>query len=143
MHPIMQKIEHIGIAVHNLEEAETKYTSLLGTAPYKREEVSSEGVMTSFFKVGESKIELLAATRPDSPIAKYLDKRGEGIHHIAYAVADIRASMELLRAEGFTLLNEQPKPGADGKLICFVHPKDAHGCLTELCQDIENTTDAG
>ena len=143
MHPIMEKIEHIGIAVHHLEEAEARYTSLLGTAPYKREEVASEGVMTSFFKIGESKIELLAATRPDSPIAKYLEKRGEGIHHIAYAVTDILASMEQLRDQGFTLLNEQPKPGADGKLICFVHPKDAHGCLTELCQDLQSATYAG
>ena len=131
----MNHIEHIGIAVADLEVAEAKYTSLLGSPPYKREAVESEGVMTSFFKVGDTKIELLVATRPDSAIAKYIEKRGEGMHHIAYAVDDIHAAMEDYRQKGFRLLNEAPKPGADNKLICFIHPKDNHGVLTELCME--------
>ncbi|MFK7969446.1 MAG: methylmalonyl-CoA epimerase [Bacteroidia bacterium] len=130
------QVEHIGIAVTDLEAAEAKYTALLGQAPYKREAVDSEGVMTSFFKVGSTKIELLEATRPDSAIAKYIEKRGEGMHHIAYAVDDIHAAMEQYREAGFRILNEAPKRGADNKLVCFIHPKDNHGVLTELCQEI-------
>jgi len=129
------KIEHMGIAVKDLGEAEIRYTQLLGTAPYKREEVESEGVITLFFMAGENKIELLQATRPDSAIARFVEKKGEGLHHIAYHVDDILAEMERLRREGFTILNETPKAGADNKLICFIHPKDAHGVLTELCME--------
>lgn len=132
----MLRIEHIGIAVKDLASAEELYHKLLGTASYKREAVESEGVITSFFQVGPNKIELLESTRPDGPIAKAIEKRGEGIHHIAYEVDDIRAEMARLRAEGFTLLNEEPKRGADNKLVCFVHPKSAGGVLVELCQEI-------
>ena len=133
----MKKIEHIGIAVADLEAAEARYTTLLGNPPYKREAVESEGVMTSCFKVGGTKIELLVATRPDSAIAKFIEKRGEGMHHIAYAVPNIHKAMERYRKEGFRLLNEEPKVGADNKLVCFIHPKDNHGVLTELCQEIK------
>ena len=133
----MIRIEHIGIAVKDLEKAEEVYTRLLGTPSYKREAVESEGVITSFFQAGPNKIELLESTRPDGPIAKAIEKRGEGIHHIAFEVADIRAEMERLRAEGFILLNEEPKRGADNKLVCFVHPKSANGVLVELCQEIQ------
>lgn len=132
----MKKIEHIGIAVTNLEESNKLFKQLLGAAHYKIEEVSSEKVMTSFFQAGPNKIELLASTAPDGPIAKFLAKKGEGIHHIAFEVSDIYAEMERLRAEGFRLLNEQPKRGADNKLVCFVHPKSANGVLVELCQEI-------
>ncbi len=132
----MEKIEHIGIAVKNLVEAEKTYTALLGISPYKREAVESEHVTTSFFKIGETKIELLESTSPESAIAKFIDKKGEGIHHIAYAVNDIISEMKSLKEQGFTLLNETPKKGADNKLICFVHPKSAGGVLTELCQEI-------
>ncbi len=132
----MEKIEHIGIAVKNLADAEKTYTTLLGVAPFKREAVESEYVTTSFFKVGETKIELLEATSPESAIAKFIEKKGEGIHHIAYAVDDIVSEMKRLREQGFVLLNETPKKGADNKLICFVHPKSASGVLTELCQEI-------
>lgn len=132
----MIRIEHIGIAVKDLAAAEALYHKLLGTASYKRETVESEGVITSFFQVGPNKIELLESTRPDGPIAKAIEKRGEGIHHIAYEVADIRAEMMRLKAEGFSLLNEEPKRGADNKLVCFVHPKSAGGVLVELCQEI-------
>jgi methylmalonyl-CoA/ethylmalonyl-CoA epimerase len=132
----MEKIEHIGIAVKNLTEAEKTYTALLGVAPYKREAVESEHVITSFFKVGETKIELLEATSQESAIAKFIKKKGEGIHHIAYAVDDIISEMKRLKEQGFVLLNEAPKKGADNKLICFVHPKSAGGVLTELCQKI-------
>lgn len=132
----MIRIEHIGIAVKDLDTAEALYEKLLGSASYKREEVASEGVITSFFQVGPNKIELLESNRPDGAIAKAIDKRGEGIHHIAFAVEDIRAEMVRLKAEGFTLLNEEPKPGADNKLVCFVHPKSANGVLVELCQEI-------
>lgn len=130
------RIEHIGIAVKNLGAAEALYTKLLGEAPYMREEVESEGVITSFFRCGPNKIELLESARPDGPIAKAIEKRGEGIHHIAFEVSDIRAEMARLKAEGFTLLNEEPKRGADNKLVCFVHPKSAGGVLVELCQEI-------
>lgn len=134
----MIRIEHIGIAVKDLAAAEELYHRLLGTPSYKREAVESEGVVTSFFQVGPNKIELLESTRPDGPIAKAIEKRGEGIHHIAYEVADIRAEMTRLKAEGFTLLNEEPKRGADNKLVCFVHPKSAGGVLVELCQEISD-----
>lgn len=133
----MNKIEHIGIAVRNLEAANKAYEAVLGAEKYKTEAVESEGVITSFFKIGESKIELLAATKPESPISKFIEKRGEGIHHIAFHVDDIKAEIDRLKAEGFRLLNEIPKPGADNKLIAFMHPKDANGVLIELCQDKE------
>ncbi len=132
----MIRIEHIGIAVKDLAQAEATYAKLLGSPSYKREAVESEGVNTSFFKTGPNKIELLESTRPDGPIAKAIEKRGEGIHHIAFEVEDIHAEMERLRKEGFTLLNEQPKRGADNKLVCFIHPKSANGVLVELCQEI-------
>jgi methylmalonyl-CoA/ethylmalonyl-CoA epimerase len=129
------KIEHIGIAVKDLDAANEVYSKLLGVDPYKSEGVESEGVMTSFFQTGVNKIELLAATNSDSAIAKFIDKKGEGIHHIAFHVDDIYAEMDRLRKEGFVLLNEEPKMGADNKLICFVHPKGTHGVLVELCQE--------
>jgi methylmalonyl-CoA/ethylmalonyl-CoA epimerase len=133
----MDKIEHIGIAVNNIEEANITYEKLLGAAPYKQEEVESEGVRTSFFKTGESKIELLGATNENSPIAKFLKKKGEGIHHIAFAVEDIKKKIEELKTEGFVVLNESPKRGADNKLVAFLHPKSSHGVLVELCQEIK------
>ncbi len=133
----MQKIEHIGIAVNDLEKANEVYAKIFGAPAYKEEEVESEGVKTSFFKVGPNKIELLEATKPDSPIAKYLEKRGEGIHHIAFAVKDIKAEMKRLTEEGFVVLNEKPKKGADNKLVAFLHPKNTHGVLIELCQDAD------
>ncbi len=132
----MNKIEHIGIAVKNLSDASLVYERLLGVKSYKKEEVESEQVITGFFKIGESKLELLQATSNESAISKFIEKRGEGIHHIAFAVADIKAEMERLKKEGFVLLNEVPKKGADNKLVCFVHPKSAHGILIELCQDV-------
>ncbi len=134
----MTHVEHIGIAVKNLTDSNALFTALLGTPAYKTETVESEGVITSFFQVGPTKIELLEATTADSPIAKFLEKRGEGLHHIAFAVADIRAEMARLRAEGFTLLNAEPKRGADNKLVCFLHPKTANGVLIELCQSVES-----
>jgi methylmalonyl-CoA/ethylmalonyl-CoA epimerase len=133
----MIRIEHIGIAVKDLSAAEELYTKLLGAPSFKREAVESEGVITSFFQVGPNKIELLESTRPDGPIAKAIEKRGEGIHHIAFEVANIRAEMTRLKAEGFTLLNNEPKRGADNKLVCFVHPRSANGVLVELCQAID------
>jgi methylmalonyl-CoA/ethylmalonyl-CoA epimerase len=133
----MDKIEHIGIAVKDLEAANEVYTKLFGEGPYKTEKVESEGVSTSFFKMGESKIELLEATNPESAIAKFIEKKGEGIHHIAYAVEDIEAAMEKMRNEGFVVLNETPKKGADNKLVCFIHPKSTNGVLVELCQEIK------
>ena len=132
----MQKIEHIGIAVNNLEEGEALYESLLGVKSYKRETVESEKVITSFFRQGPNKIELLAPIGEDGPISKYLTKKGPGIHHIAYAVTDILSEMKRLSKEGFRLLNDEPKKGADNKLVCFVHPKSAGGVLVELCQEI-------
>lgn len=134
----MKKIEHIGIAVKNLEEANGIYEALLGVPAYKTEKVESEGVATSFFKCGESKIELLEALHDQSPIAKFIEKRGEGVHHIAFAVDDIKAEMKRLQQEGFILLNEEPKKGADNKLVAFLHPKSSHGVLVELCQEINN-----
>ena len=133
----MNKIEHLGIAVKDLESANSIYSKLFNQEPYKLEFVESEGVSTSFFKVGENKIELLEATNPDSAIAKFIEKKGEGIHHVAFDVDDIYAEMERLRNEGFIILNEEPKKGADNKLICFVHPKSANGVLIELCQNIK------
>ncbi len=132
----MIRIEHIGIAVKDLAAAEDVYAKLLGSPSYKREAVESEGVITSFFRTGPNKIELLESTRPDGPIAKAIEKRGEGIHHIAFEVEDIRKEMARLKAEGFVLLNEEPKRGADNKWVCFVHPKSANGVLVELCQEI-------
>ena len=132
----MLKIEHLGIAVKNITDSNLIFEKLLGTPQYKMEEVVSEGVLTSFFQIGDSKIELLEATKPDSPIAKFIEKRGEGIHHIAFEVADIRAEMQRMEAEGFTLLNSEPKRGADNKLVCFLHPKGTNGVLIELCQSI-------
>lgn len=132
----MQKIEHIGIAVKSIEAYIRLYETLLQTPCYKIEEVETEGVKTAFYRVGPNKIELLEATRPDSPIAKYIEKKGEGIHHIAYAVSDIRAEIERLSGAGFELLSAQPKKGADGKEIVFLHPKSAGGVLVELCADL-------
>lgn len=132
----MVRIEHIGIAVNNLEESIDLYEQLLNTPCYKREVVESEHVETAFFKVGDSKIELLEAQNPESAIAKFLAKKGQGIHHIAYEVEDIRAEMKRLEALGFELLNKEPKRGADNKLVCFLHPKTSGGVLVELCQEI-------
>ncbi|SDL61395.1 methylmalonyl-CoA epimerase [Pedobacter sp. ok626] len=133
----MNRIEHIGIAVKDMDVSCSLYERLLGTSCYKKEEVRSEGVNTAFFKTGVNKIELLTATTPDSPIAKFLEKKGEGIHHIAFDVDDIVAEMARLKAEGFVLLNEEPKLGADNKLVCFVHPKGTNGVLLELCQELK------
>ena len=130
------KLEHLGIAVKNLEESNALFAQLLGVEHYKIEEVASEGVKTSFFQTGESKIELLEASNENSPIAKFIEKRGEGIHHVAFEVDDIYAEMERMRNQGFQLLNKAPKRGADNKLVCFIHPKSANGVLVELCQDI-------
>ncbi|MEL0455366.1 methylmalonyl-CoA epimerase [Flavobacteriaceae bacterium SZ-1-7] len=133
----MNKIEHIGIAVKNLKDSNALFSKLFGEPHYKIEEVKSEGVNTSFFKVGENKIELLEATNEDSAIAKFIDKKGEGIHHIAFDVEDIKYEIERLKKEGFKVLNEEPKKGADNKLVAFLHPKSANGVLIELCQDIK------
>lgn len=133
----MQKIEHLGIAVSDLEKAEQTYSKLFGISPYKRESVESEGVNTSFFRVGANKVELLESTKEDGPIAKFLERKGEGIHHVAFAVADIHAEVKRLRSEGFRILNEEPKKGADNKLVVFIHPKDSQGVLIELCQEIK------
>lgn len=132
---MMKKIEHIGIAVKNLEESKSLFTALLNKSPYKTEEVESEGVTTCFYETGESKIELLAATHEDSPIAKFIDKKGEGIHHIAFDVEDIYAEIDRLSKEGFQLIHQTPKDGADNKLIAFLHPKSTNGVLIELCQE--------
>lgn len=134
----MDKIEHIGIAVKDLNASNKIYERLLGKPHYKMEEVVSEGVKTSFFEVGSHKIELLEATREDSPIAKFIEKNGEGIHHIAFAVSDIETEIVRLKNEGFILLNEKPKQGADNKLVAFIHPKTANGVLIELCQENNN-----
>lgn len=131
----MQKIEHIGIAVRSLEEAIPRYEKLLNSPCYKTETVENEKVKTAFFRSGPNKIELLESTDPEGVIAKFLEKKGEGLHHIAYAVADIHSEMERLRREGFQLLSEEPRNGADNKLICFVHPRGTQGVLTELCME--------
>jgi methylmalonyl-CoA/ethylmalonyl-CoA epimerase len=130
------KVEHIGIAVRSLESAEQLFAKLLGSESYKRETVESESVTTSFFKAGETKIELLEATSPTSVISTYIEKRGEGIHHIAFEVEDIHQEMARLQEAGFRLLNSAPKRGADNKWVCFVHPKDCNGVLVELCQEL-------
>ena len=133
----MEKIEHIGIAVKDLESSNQLFEKLLGNPHYKIEEVLSEGVTTSFFKAGPNKIELLEATNPNSPIAKFIKKKGEGIHHIAFAVTDIYSEITRLKSEGFLVLNDTPKKGADNKLVVFLHPKSSNGVLVELCQEIE------
>ncbi|MDC6362145.1 MULTISPECIES: methylmalonyl-CoA epimerase [Flavobacteriaceae] len=133
----MDKIEHIGIAVKDLEASNVLFEKLLGVSHYKIEEVVSEGVKTSFFKSGPNKVELLEATTTDSPIAKFLEKRGEGIHHIAFAVDDIITEIKRLKNEGFVIINETPKKGADNKLVAFLHPKVTNGVLVELCQEIK------
>ncbi|WP_198403847.1 MULTISPECIES: methylmalonyl-CoA epimerase [Aquimarina] len=131
----MNKIEHLGIAVKDIDAANTLYEKLLGVAPYKQEVVASESVITSFFKVGENKIELLASTDEEGPIGKFIAKKGEGIHHIAFDVDDIVAELDRLEKEGFQILNKTPKKGADNKLVAFIHPKTTSGVLVELCQE--------
>ncbi|MEO9512844.1 MAG: methylmalonyl-CoA epimerase [Flavobacteriaceae bacterium] len=133
----MDKIEHIGIAVKNLSTSNALFAKLLGTPHYKMEEVASEGVRTSFFRSGPNKVELLEATNADSPIAKFLEKKGEGIHHIAFAVEDIEMEIARLKQEGFTVLSDIPKKGADNKLVAFLHPKGTNGVLVELCMEIK------
>lgn len=133
---MVNKIEHIGIAVKNMDDANALFEKLLGVPSYKEETVESEGVLTSFFQTGTNKIELLMATNPESPIAKFLEKKGEGIHHIAFDVEDIQAEISRLKSEGFVLINEVPKKGADNKLVVFLHPKNTNGVLVELCQEI-------
>lgn len=133
----MDKIEHIGIAVKDLTQSSLLYRKLLGYESYKIETVDSENVITEFFQIGESKIELLQATSPESTIDNFINKKGEGIHHIAFAVDNIIEEMARLKAEGFHLLNDEPKKGADNKLVCFVHPKTSGGVLIELCQEIK------
>lgn len=132
----MRKIEHIGIAVKSIEESNQVFEKLFGVPAYKQETVESEGVKTSFFMTGPNKIELLEATNSESPIAKFLDKKGEGIHHIAFDVENIYEEIERLKKEGFIILNEIPKKGADNKLVAFLHPKSTNGVLIELCQEI-------
>ena len=133
----MRKIEHIGIAVKDLEVSNLLFEKLFGAPAYKFEEVESEGVTTSFFMNGPNKIELLAATNPESPIAKFLEKKGEGIHHIAFDVENIEEEIARLKNEGFVVINEVPKKGADNKLVAFLHPKSTNGVLIELCQEIK------
>jgi len=133
---MLRKIEHIGIAVRDLETSNKLFAELLGVDPYKTETVESEHVLTSFFQVGESKIELLQATDPDSAIARFLDKNREGFHHIAFAVDDLHFEIERLKGLGYQLIHESPKPGADNKIIAFLHPKSTGGLLVELCQDL-------
>lgn len=134
----MEKLEHIGIAVRNLNEANKVFANLLGHEHYKIEEVESEKVKTSFFRVGDIKIELLEASDENSPIWKFIDKKGEGIHHLAFEVADLRASIRHYEQQGFEVINHEPKKGADSKLICFLHPKSTNGVLIELCQSIRS-----
>lgn len=134
----MLKIEHIGIAVKDLNQSNALFAKLFGEPHYKTEAVESEGVKTSFFKVGQNKIELLEATNSNSPISKFIEKKGEGIHHIAFDVADIHTEKERLKAEGFVVLNETPKKGADNKWVVFLHPKGTNGVLVELCQEIKD-----
>ena len=131
----MLKVEHIGIAVKSLEQAIPVYERLLDTPCYKQEPVESENVNTAFFRQGETKIELMESTIPGGIISRYIQKKGEGLHHIAFETSDIRAEMARLKEQGFVLLNEEPKPGADNKLVCFLHPKNTHGVLIELCQE--------
>lgn len=129
------KIEHLGIAVKSLGMSDELFAKLLGKDSYKKESVEREGVTTSFFKVGESKIELLEATNPESPISKFIDKKGEGIHHIAFGVENIYSEIERLKKSGFIFISEEPKEGADNKLVVFLHPKSTNGVLVELCQE--------
>jgi len=131
----MQHLEHIGIAVRSLEDSIPLYEKLLNTTCYKTESVSSEQVNTAFFKAGETKIELLESADPEGIVARFIDKKGEGLHHIAFHVEDIVAEMARLKGEGFVLLNEEPKAGADNKMICFLHPKHTNGVLIELCME--------
>jgi methylmalonyl-CoA/ethylmalonyl-CoA epimerase len=133
----MKKIEHIGIAVNDLASASIIYEKLFGAPAYKQEEVASEGVKTAFFRLGPNKIELLEATNPESSIAKFIAKKGEGIHHIAFEVEDIQFEISRLKKEGFVVLNEVPKKGADNKLVAFLHPNSTNGVLIELCQEIQ------
>lgn len=130
-----KKLEHIGIAVKNLDASEALFTKLLGIEPYKREEVSSEGVMTSFFLLGDIKFELLAATNQDSPIAKFIEKRGEGLHHLAFESENIENELSERKSQNVELIHQQPKDGADNKRIAFLHPKSTGGVLWELCQE--------
>lgn len=134
----MNKIEHIGIAVKNIQESNKLFSALFNKKPYKQEEVTSEHVLTSFFETGESKIELLQATDPESAIAKFIEKKGEGIHHIAFDVTNIKEELERLEKEGFTIITKEPKKGADNKLVAFLHPKSTNGVLIELCQEIKD-----
>jgi methylmalonyl-CoA/ethylmalonyl-CoA epimerase len=133
----MLKVEHIGIAVKDIEASNALFAKLLGAAHYKEEIVESENVKTSFFKAGETKIELIAAIEGENAISKFIEKKGEGIHHIAYAVNDIRQEIKRLKSEGFIFVNEEPKRGADNKLVCFLHPKSTNGVLIELCQELK------
>lgn len=135
---MIKKIEHIGIAVKNIEQSNELFKKLFGREYYKIEKVESEGVNTSFFMLGETKIELLEATNETSAISKFIEKKGEGIHHIAYEVDNIEQEMERLKNEGFELIHTQPKDGADNKRICFLHPKSTNGVLVELCQEKQN-----
>jgi methylmalonyl-CoA/ethylmalonyl-CoA epimerase len=134
----MEKLEHIGIAVKNIDQANTLFASLLGREHYKTEAVETEGVRTSFFEISGVKIELLEATRPDSPIARFIEKRGEGIHHLAFEVKDLERSVKAYQDKGFEPINASPKRGADNKLICFLHPRSTQGVLIELCQEINS-----
>ena len=131
------KIEHLGIAVKSLENSDQLFSRLMGKPNYKQEAVEREGVTTSFYEIGESKIELLEATSSESPISKFIEKKGEGIHHIAFGVENIRSEVERLKKEGFIFISEEPKQGADNKLVVFLHPKSTNGVLVELCQEIE------
>lgn len=133
----MKNVEHIGIAVNELEKAEELFSTLFNIMPYKRENIASQGVITSFFRINQTKVELLEATDPNSVIAKFIEKKGEGFHHIAFEVDNIQLEMERLKNEGFTLLSEAPGIGADNKLVCFLHPKSTNGMLIELCQEIK------
>ena len=135
---MMNKIEHIGIAVKDLKSSNKLFKKLFGESHYKIEDVASEGVKTSFFKVGDNKIELLEATKEDSPIAKFIKKKGEGIHHIAFEVDNLELEVSRLKKEDFIVLNEKPKKGADNKLVVFLHPKSTNGVLIELCQEVVN-----
>jgi methylmalonyl-CoA/ethylmalonyl-CoA epimerase len=135
----MEKLEHIGIAVKSIEAANKLFATLLGRQHYKIEEVASEGVRTSFFNVGGVKIELLEATNDNSPIAKFIEKKGEGIHHLAFEVSDIRNRVIEFEGKGFKPINPEPKKGADNKMICFLHPKSTQGVLIELCEEIKNS----
>lgn len=139
----MQKVEHIGIAVKDLQASVSLFERLLGTKCYKTEKVESENVMTSFFKAGETKIELLKSLTDDGIISRFISKKGEGLHHIAFAVNDIEEEMKRMANSGFNLLNTAPKKGADNKLVCFINPKDTNGVLIELCQEINPEKDIG